>query len=337
MRTLGQYELFEEIGRGGMAVVFRGRDTQTGQEVAVKLLAQHLLGYPAFLARFQREIKTMKRLNHPHIAAMLLLIIVIVPQFLFAGALLSLDSIPGGPIISVVIEARWTFEAFARETGMGDKLAADACWRVPKSERQHWTEAQKAGCACLGSNIFTRCAGFPGILSPDAYDAAARCALAQPAPTQPVQPTRLPTPSPLPTPTPLPSLVPLSPPPNPRAVNDFVAQSQTQSEQYFKARLAQLADYNDAGQSQLQAYLDDLKAQGDEYSEAVSRYGDERSEWEKNRQKAIGSAEGTHDFVNTKYRRAFRGTVAGRWGALLAIMAGLLAIILIFQKLKDEV
>ena len=62
-----QYEILSEIGRGGMAVVYRARDRRLGREVAVKVLPPELAYDPAIRARFTREAQTAAQLSHAHI------------------------------------------------------------------------------------------------------------------------------------------------------------------------------------------------------------------------------------------------------------------------------
>jgi len=64
METMGRYELKGELGRGGMAVVYRAVDPHIGREVAVKVLPREFLQDGDFLARFQREVRTIGQLNH---------------------------------------------------------------------------------------------------------------------------------------------------------------------------------------------------------------------------------------------------------------------------------
>jgi serine/threonine-protein kinase len=66
-RRVDRYELIEEVGSGGMAVVYRGRDTALDREVAVKLLHPHLAARPESRARFSREARAVARLSHPNI------------------------------------------------------------------------------------------------------------------------------------------------------------------------------------------------------------------------------------------------------------------------------
>ncbi|MBC8508441.1 MAG: FHA domain-containing protein, partial [Chloroflexi bacterium] len=122
-------------------------------------------------------------------SAMTLLITILVPQFLFAGALLPIDAIPGGKPISAVMSSRWVWECFVKSTHMGDKIIEDPCLAFPKSDRQHLPDVLKEDCACMGESIFTDCADFPGILSPDFYDDIAKEKLAMPDPVEPPQPT----------------------------------------------------------------------------------------------------------------------------------------------------
>ena len=65
----GRYELGAPLGQGGMAEVFRGRDTRLGRDVAVKILRPELAGDPTFLARFRREAQASASLNHPNIVS----------------------------------------------------------------------------------------------------------------------------------------------------------------------------------------------------------------------------------------------------------------------------
>jgi serine/threonine-protein kinase len=63
----GEYELIGELGRGGMAIVYHGRDKQLEREVAIKVLPFSLAFDAEFVERFQREARTAARLEHPNI------------------------------------------------------------------------------------------------------------------------------------------------------------------------------------------------------------------------------------------------------------------------------
>jgi serine/threonine-protein kinase len=66
-RQLGQYEILEEIGRGGMATVYRANQTSMGRIVAVKVLPQEFMHDTNFLQRFTREVQIIAQLQHIHI------------------------------------------------------------------------------------------------------------------------------------------------------------------------------------------------------------------------------------------------------------------------------
>jgi serine/threonine-protein kinase len=62
-----EYEILEELGRGGMALVFRAKDKHLEREVAVKVLPFSLAFDAEFVERFQREARTAAQLEHPSI------------------------------------------------------------------------------------------------------------------------------------------------------------------------------------------------------------------------------------------------------------------------------
>lgn len=66
-RKLEKYEVLDEIGHGGMATVYRARDSALDRFVALKVLHPHLQRTSEARARFTREAKSVARLHHPHI------------------------------------------------------------------------------------------------------------------------------------------------------------------------------------------------------------------------------------------------------------------------------
>ena len=62
-----EWDLEGELGRGGMAIVYRARDRHLEREVAIKVLPFSLAFDKQFVERFQREARTAGRLEHPHI------------------------------------------------------------------------------------------------------------------------------------------------------------------------------------------------------------------------------------------------------------------------------
>jgi eukaryotic-like serine/threonine-protein kinase len=67
---VGPYEIVALLGSGGMAEVYRARDTRLGRDVALKVMSEALSADPPLLERFQREAKVAGALNHPNVVAL---------------------------------------------------------------------------------------------------------------------------------------------------------------------------------------------------------------------------------------------------------------------------
>jgi len=253
--------------------------------------------------------------------ALLLVVVVLVPQFLFAGALLPRDLIPGGEIISAVTSTRWAFDGLARITGIGEDVINDPCWQLPKSERDNLSQDDKdrLGCKCMGKQMFSQCY-FPGLRSPDFYSAQTQAQLNAEEPVKPPTPTPFPTFTPYPTPTPLPT---------PSMMGDQAAYSkkrEKQGQQYQKRREEQGDEYRELTEQQFADYQDEME-----------RYGEDLRAWQSDREKAVRGAEGMIEAIYKQYKPALEGNVEQGWLALGVISAVILGLTVIFQKRKDVI
>src|SRR5881394_1440191 len=107
------YEVIEELGRGGMAVVYRARERALEREVAIKVLPAILSLDQDFVDRFQREARTAGQLEHPNIVPIYRVgqtgqIIFFVMKFLrgqsLAGVLRERGKLPGADVRRILIE-----------------------------------------------------------------------------------------------------------------------------------------------------------------------------------------------------------------------------------------
>ncbi len=64
---VGHYDIVEELGRGGMGVVYKGFEANLSRHVAIKLMSEALAHDPQVVERFLREARSMAQLNDPHI------------------------------------------------------------------------------------------------------------------------------------------------------------------------------------------------------------------------------------------------------------------------------
>jgi hypothetical protein len=67
---LGPYEVLSVVGAGGMAEVYRARDSRLGREIALKVVNESLSSSPDLVRRFEQEARIAGSLNHPNIVAL---------------------------------------------------------------------------------------------------------------------------------------------------------------------------------------------------------------------------------------------------------------------------
>lgn len=68
---IGRYEVLAHIATGGMGAVYKARDTESGQEVALKVLPPEMAAKPSMLERFRREAKAAAKLRHENVVTFL--------------------------------------------------------------------------------------------------------------------------------------------------------------------------------------------------------------------------------------------------------------------------
>jgi serine/threonine protein kinase len=71
LTRIGDYEILNKIGHGGMGAVYKGLDPQTGQVVAIKVIRGEVAADPVLRLRFAQECQVTRKLVHPHIVRVL--------------------------------------------------------------------------------------------------------------------------------------------------------------------------------------------------------------------------------------------------------------------------
>src|SRR5437867_3431123 len=121
-----EYEILDELGRGGMAIVFKAREKQLEREVAIKVLPFSLAFDKEFVERFQREARTSAKLEHPSIIPIYRVgksgrVIYFVMKFLrgkpLASVLAARGSLPPAEIRQILVQVARAL-AYAHKSGI---------------------------------------------------------------------------------------------------------------------------------------------------------------------------------------------------------------------------
>ncbi|PYP35262.1 MAG: hypothetical protein DMD34_09390 [Gemmatimonadetes bacterium] len=121
-----EYEILEELGRGGMAIVFKARERQLERDVAIKVLPFSLAFDKEFVERFQREARTSAKLEHPSIIPIYRVgksgrVIYFVMKFLrgkpLSSVLAARGTLPPGEIRQVLVQVARAL-AYAHKSGI---------------------------------------------------------------------------------------------------------------------------------------------------------------------------------------------------------------------------
>ena len=302
-----------------------------------------------------------------------LIIAVILLQYTFSGAVIPLNRIPAGTIISLTTTTRWEFDALLNISGIGRSLAGDGCWRQVMAgsvSAVNLSQEQKAqaDCPCMGASIYTQCT-FPGIRGVQFFPPAAQQAVAAAAPVEPIQPTTFPSPTPIatftllptftlvPTPTRLASSTPpatstpdllrtaLPPTSDPGISLTAAAQQATQEQSIQATRTAQQQEYSNQAAAQektQQAQLDSQKVdyenltrdQLSQYVSNLSQYAQALEKWQAGRESSVVGAEYSLQVAVDYYGSNFQGNAFSRWLGLGGILVVMVGLLVLILKLK---
>jgi serine/threonine-protein kinase len=161
----GRYRLEEQIGSGGLAIVYRARDTVLERPVAVKVLREEFARDAQIVARFRREAHAAAKLNHPHIVqiydtgqdeeqGLYFLVMEYLPEPDLKRAIMNFAPLPGRKVVQVAIQCGQAL-AYAHRQGL-----------VHRDVKPHNILFTDEGVAKLSDFGIAAAAGETGAVSP---------------------------------------------------------------------------------------------------------------------------------------------------------------------------
>ncbi len=250
-------------------------------------------------------------------ATPLLVVMLIVPQLVLAGAML-----PVPQWISMWSPTRWAYQTLIGISGAGSDVAADACWQLNPAERDALTleDKEARNCICMGINAQKQeVCQFPGL------GRYYHPAIDQPEPIEPEKP---------------------GDPPTEPAFPEFPAPPESTSSKVVREYFDALVKFNDEVESirtqftsDLKDYESALKAYERDLEEYLEAYGD----WEAGRNTAVGKSEGEIDFFHKNYYwtyvdkdtpSAYWGKTFLGWGMMFLLSNVFIGIVMVLMRRK---
>jgi ABC-type multidrug transport system ATPase subunit/pSer/pThr/pTyr-binding forkhead associated (FHA) protein len=252
-------------------------------------------------------------------SAPLLVIMLMLPQIVLAGALVPLPTFASAPT-----STRWAFEALMSITATGSDVAADVCWALPKDVREAMTIQDKLanGCRCMGLNMLKKeSCNYPGL--GQFYNSS----IDQ---TPPVEPP------------------PLGPPPPEPVIPERPVQPADQSDNVamadFFVQLQKWEAEATRTQENYKKEIEAYQARSEVYQSEIITYQQELINWQIGQASAVTPAEATMEvfhsgigwsFVDKEDPAAYWSKITRTWMVQLGIITLLFVTILFLQKRKD--
>ena len=99
-----RYEIVEQIGSGGMSIVYKAKDRKLDRFVAIKVLKEEFLSDEDFLRRFRREAESLQRLNHPNLVATYAVQVTNPPYYIV------MELVEGYTLDKILLQQHFTYE-----------------------------------------------------------------------------------------------------------------------------------------------------------------------------------------------------------------------------------
>jgi len=117
-----RYMISTRLGKGAMGIVYRATDTQTGREVALKVISSQLAIEPEILERFKREGEALRQLKHPNIVEY-------IDAFEYQEQyVIVMEHVPGGNLFDMQRQGRMPIERVCQ-------IALDLCDALIRAHR----------------------------------------------------------------------------------------------------------------------------------------------------------------------------------------------------------
>jgi len=267
-------------------------------------------------------------------SAPLLLVTFIIPQLVLSGVMVPLPAPGRAPASS-----SWAVKGVIVTSGAGSDVARDACWALPKEQRDALTlEEKNKNCICMGENALREdSCNFPGLGK--YYDKA----IDETDPAEPIEPGPKPEEPAAPDKPTLPDKPVLQNPNSLQAMQLYLSQLDSYNQRVTKLQ----DDYNaqvTKSQDDYKEKLDAWQQAQEDYKAKLKSYQKDLTQLEIDRAIAVGAAESTISdykdkfdwtFIDKKDRKHYLETIFSTWASQIFIILILFVGTVFMQKRRD--